>query len=173
MIGGQSRRCRRALTVIGCLLAGGGLVAATSQAAGPDNSDTGGDRATGIYALTAEEIETIRSTIEPFADPADAVAAGWIDLDLCVDMMGDHYADPATFGVLDAAAPEALVYAIVEGTEQLVAVEWVSTAPGEVLGIPLHLNHDLDVWVLHAWVGLDNPSGMLADHHPDVGACPA
>jgi hypothetical protein len=24
-----------------------------------------------------------------------------------------------------------------------------------------------------AWIGLDNPSGMPADHHPDIGACPA
>ncbi len=88
-------------------------------------------------------------------------------------MMGSHYADPATFGdgVLDAHEPEALVYADVDGTTKLVAVEWVSTSPGQVDGIPLHLNHDLDVWVLHAWVGLDNPNGMLADHNPDVGAC--
>ncbi len=48
--------------------------------------------------------------------------------------------------MLDPADPEALVYADNDGTQQLVAVEWVSTAPGEVLGIPLHLNHDLDVW---------------------------
>jgi hypothetical protein len=171
------RRVRRNISVAaGTVLATAGIVAYATQVAAHDtHSAGGGDRATGVYTLTDEEVAAIQATIEPFADPAAAEAAGRVNLDLCFDMMGDHYADPATFGdgTLDAANPEALVYADVDGTQQLVAVEWVSTAPGEVLGIPLHLNHDLDVWVLHAWVGLDNPSGMLADHNPDVGACPA
>ena len=128
---------------------------------------------TGVYALPTAAVEALRTWTADFADPAAAVAAGLTDLDLCFDMMGSHYADPATFGdgVLEARRPEALVYADVHGSTQLVAVEWVSTSPGEVDGIPLHLNHDLDVWVLHAWIGLDNPNGMLADHNPDVGAC--
>ena len=128
---------------------------------------------TGVYALPTADVDALRTSTADFADPAAAVAAGLTDLDLCFDMMGSHYADPVTFGdgVLDARSPEALVYADVHGSTQLVAVEWVSTSPGEVDGIPLHLNHDLDVWVLHAWIGLDNPNGMLADHNPDVGAC--
>jgi hypothetical protein len=128
---------------------------------------------TGVYALPTAAIDALRTWTADLADPAAAVAAGMSDLDLCFDMMGSHYADPATFGdgVLDAARPEALVYAEVDGSTKVVAVEWVSTSPGEVDGIPLHLNHDLDVWVLHAWIGLDNPNGMLADHNPDVGAC--
>lgn len=164
----------RNLTVVACLIGGVGVVAATSRVAAHDNRSAGGERPTGVYTLSPEEVAAIQATIEPFADPAGAESAGRVDLDLCFDMMGDHYADPATLGdgILDAADPEALVYADVDGVQQLVAVEWVSTAPGEVLGIPLHLNHDLDVWVLHAWVGLDNPAGMLADHHPDLGACP-
>jgi hypothetical protein len=177
MSGQMHRRVRRKL----CLVVGGaavfaGIAAYATQVAAHDAGSAGGDdRSAGVYSLTDEEIAAIQATIEPFADPAAAEAAGRVNLDLCFDMMGDHYAAPASFGdgVLDAANPEALVYADVDGTQQLVAVEWVSTAPGEVLGIPLHLNHDLDVWVLHAWVGLDNPSGMLADHNPDLGGCPA
>jgi hypothetical protein len=178
MSGLQHRRNRRNLGLAaGTVLAAAGVAAFATQAAAHDSGSAGGDddRPTGVYQLSDEEVAAIRATIEPFADPAAAEAAGRVNLDLCFDMMGDHYADPATFGdgVLDAADPEALVYADVDGTTQLVAVEWVSTAPGQVLGIPLHLNHDLDVWVLHAWVGLDNPSGMLADHNPDIGPCPA
>jgi hypothetical protein len=175
MSGQMHRRVRRNLTLVaGSVAALAGIGAYANQVAAHDASSAGGDRSTGVYTLTDEEIAAIQATIEPFADPA-AEAARRVDLDLCFDMMGDHHADPATFGdgVLDAANPEALVYAEVDGAQQLVAVEWVSTAPGEVLGIPLHLNHDLDVWVLHAWVGLDNPAGLLADHNPDVGACPA
>jgi hypothetical protein len=171
------RRVRRNLTLVaGSVAALAGIGAYATQVEAHDSGSAGeDDRSTGVYSLTDEEIAAIQATIEPFADPASAEAAGRVNLDLCFDMMGDHYADPATFGdgTLDAANPEVLVYAEVDGTQQLVAVEWVSTAPGEVLGIPLHLNHDLDVWVLHAWVGLDNPSGLLADHNPDVGACPA
>ena len=179
MTGHPHRRVRRNLTlVVGSVVAAAGIAAYATQVAAREAAHEAqgadGDRPTGVYALSDEEIAAIRATIEPFAEPAAAEAAGRVNLDLCFDMMGDHYADPATFGdgILDAANPEALVYADVDGAPQLVAVEWVSTAPGEVLGMPLHLNHDLDVWVLHAWVGLDNPSGMLADHNPNVGACP-
>ena len=171
------RRARRNTTLVaGTVFAVAGITTYATQVAAHESGSAGdGDRWTGVYALTDDEIAAIQATIEPFADPAAAEAAGRVNLDLCFDMMGDHYADPATFGdgVLDAADPEALVYADVGGAQQLVAVEWVSTSPGAVLGIPLHLNHDLDVWVLHAWIGLDNPSGMLADHNPEVGACPA
>lgn len=170
------RRVRRHLGLVaGTALAATGFAAYATHVAAHEPGATDDHRSTGVYALTDDEVAAIRATVEPFADSAAAEAAGRVNLDLCFDMMGDHFADPATFGdgVLDAADPEALVYADVGGTRQLVAVEWVSTSPGEVLGIPLHLNHDLDVWVLHAWIGLENPSGMLADHHPDVGACPA
>jgi hypothetical protein len=103
-----------------------------------------------------------------------ALASGRVDLDLCFDRMGEHYANPATFGdgVLDPLRPEALVYEHVGGRLRLVAVEWVSTTPGEVLGIPLHLNENLGVWVLHAWIWKHNPDGLLADFNPRVGSCP-
>jgi hypothetical protein len=174
MSGNQHRRTRRniaAASAIG-LVAVAGIAGAAS--AGGSGSAAPSDRWSGVYALTDDEVAAIRAWAEPFADPAAAEAAGMPNLDLCFDHMGDHYADAATFGdaVLDPAKPEALVYADVDGATKLVAVEWVSTAPGAVAGIPLHLNHDLDVWVLHAWIGVDNPAGMLADHNPNVGACP-
>ncbi len=149
-----------------------GVVASAASVRAHESGTASEDRPSGVYQLSDADVDALRTAMAPYANPADAVAAGRVDLDLCFDMMGDHFADPATFGdgILDPADPEALVYADVDGTRQLVGVEWVSTAPGEVLGIPLHLNHDLDVWVLHAWIGLDNPSGM---HDPDVGACPA
>ena len=156
-------------TLVAAGLTVGGIALRASASAGEPQP------LTGVYALPAADVDALRTMAAQFADPDAAVAAGRVDLDLCFDMMGDHYADPATFGdgVLDVADPEALVYADVGGAPTLVAVEWVSTAPGQVAGIPLHLNHDLDVWVLHAWIGLDNPAGMLADHNHDVGACEA
>jgi len=174
MSGASNRRARR-VAFLGGTVAVASLVAYTTAASAHDTAGAEGDRSTGVYALTDDEVTAIRDWAAPFASSDDAVAGGRVDLDLCFDHMGDHFADPASFGdgVLDPVKPEALVYADVDGTNQLVAVEWVSTQPGEVLGIPLHLNHDLDVWVLHAWIGLDNAMGMLADHNPAVGTCPA
>jgi hypothetical protein len=89
--------------------------------------------------------------------------------------MGQHFADPATFfdGILDPVDPEAMVYAD-DGTGhlRLVAVEWVSDQPGEVMNIPLHFNPAVQLWVLHAWVWSPNPSGMFADMNPRIGNCP-
>lgn len=169
-------RSPRTLFIAGALGVGA-FAAIAGVASAHDNHDSAAprDRWTGVFTLTDDEVGAIVSWAEPFATPADAEANGHPSLDLCFDHMGSHYADPASFGdgVLDAAKPEALVYADVDGTEQLVAVEWVSTEPGEVLGIPLHLNHDLDVFVLHAWIGVENPFGLLADHNPNIGECPA
>lgn len=164
----RSPRVGAAAAVFAAVTLGAGGLALHASASTGDPAQT-----TGVYVLADTDVASLRSLAATFPDPATAAAAGRVDLDLCFDMMGDHYADPATFadGVLDVADPEALVFADIDGVETLVAMEWVSTAPGEVAGIPLHLNHDLDVWVLHAWIGVDNPSGMLADHNPDVGAC--
>ena len=115
-----------------------------------------------------------RETVK-YHDVNEAIASGRSDLQLCVDHMGQHYADPATFsdGVLDPLNPEALVYAN-SGSDhlRLVAVEWVSTTPGTVMGIPLHLNPALGVWVLHAWIWQGNPAGLFADMNPSIGLCP-
>jgi hypothetical protein len=126
------------------------------------------------HDISPAQLDDVRRATAPFHDVANAVASGRVDLGLCVDNMGQHYADPATFGdgVLDAEAPEALVYADDGDRLRLVAVEWVSTTPGEVLGIPLHLNESLGVWVLHAWVWYQNPAGTLADVNSRVGSCP-
>jgi hypothetical protein len=166
---GRSILTRRRLAAVAA--AGLSLAAVTALRASAGSSAP--QAFTGVYALTATDVDSLHTWTAEFPDPAAAVSAGLSDLHLCLDKTGSHYAFPATFGdgVLDVRKPEVLVYAPVDGTTKLVAVEWVSTSPGQVGGIPLHLNHDLDVWVLHAWVGLDNPNGMLADHNPDVGAC--
>ena len=121
------------------------------------------------------DLAALRQATARFHDVGRALASGRVDLHLCVDMMGQHYANPNTFsdGVLDPVDPEAMVYAD-DGTGRLrlVAVEWVSTTPGEVIGRPLHLNPTLGVWVLHAWIWRHNPDGMFTDMNPRIGNCP-
>ena len=117
----------------------------------------------------------LRQATARFHDLDATLASGRVDLHLCVDHMGQHYADPDTFsdGVLDPVDPEAMVYSDDgAGHLRLVAVEWVSTTPGTVMDIPLHFNPAVDLWVLHAWVWSPNPDGMNADMNPRVGNCP-
>jgi hypothetical protein len=120
-------------------------------------------------------LAALRHATARFHDVGTARASGRVDLHLCFDHMGQHFANPDTFsdGVLDPLDPEAMVYAD-DGTGhlRLVAVEWVSTTPGEVMDMPLHFNADLGVWVLHAWIWSPNPDGMFADMNPRIGNCP-
>jgi hypothetical protein len=125
-----------------------------------------------------------RAGTAQYHDVSTAASSGFDDLHLCFDQMGEHWVDTASAdgdqvpdvfqdGVLDPARPEALVYAHDGGRLRLVAVEWVSTAQGTVPGVgDLHLNPALGVYVLHAWVWLDNPDGVFADRNPRVGDCP-
>jgi hypothetical protein len=120
-------------------------------------------------------LAALRSGTARFHDLRATAASGRVDLHLCFDHMGQHFADATTFfdGKLDPVDPEAMVYAD-DGTgrRRLVAVEWVSDQPGEVMNIPLHFNPAVDLWVLHAWVWSPNPSGMFADMNPRIGHCP-
>jgi hypothetical protein len=121
------------------------------------------------------DLAALRGATAQYHSVDAALDSGRVDLHLCFDMMGEHYADPATFGdgVLDPLDPEALVYAHVGGKLKLVAVEWVSTTPGTVPGFgDLHLNAALGVYVMHAWIWAPNPDGMFADMNPRIGDCP-
>ena len=138
---------------------------------------------------------------DPFADARDAVAQydtpekaqadGWDlveGLDHCFDnpgvgAMGFHYIDAERLDTtVDDVAPEALIYAPAEGGDlELVGVEYIvpaepwdeanaGTLP-ETHGVPFHLNSELGVYVLHAWLFRTNPAGMLQDWNPTV-SCP-
>jgi hypothetical protein len=125
--------------------------------------------------LSGRELAALWRSTAKYHRVDKALASGRVDLELCFDQMGEHYADPATFsdGVLDPRKPEALVYEHVGRRLRLVAVEWVSTTPGTVPGIgDLHLNEALGVYVMHAWIWKYNPDGILADMNPRVGDCP-
>ena len=120
-------------------------------------------------------VAALRAATARYHDLDATLASGRVDVHACLDHMGQHYADPATFGdgILDPLDPEAMVYAD-DGTGhlRLVAVEWISTTPGTVMGMPLHFNDAFQVWIHHAWIWSPNPDGMFADHNPRIGNCP-
>lgn len=109
-------------------------------------------------------------------------------LDHCFDNpgvggMGFHYIDAAALDTnVDLLHPETMVYTRgPNGNLELGAVEYIvpqdkwdatgSTEPPKLMGIHLHLNETLHVYVLHAWVWKNNPSGVYEDWNPKV-SCP-
>ena len=51
------------------------------------------------------------------------------------------------------------------------AADWDAagnTHPPSVLGHHFHLNQELGVYVLHAWIWQNNPAGMFEDWNPRV-----
>jgi hypothetical protein len=108
-------------------------------------------------------------------------------LDYCfvkdgVGGMGYHYIHLAILDTeLNNLEPEAMVYATdANGELTLGAVEYIvdaalwdaeHTEPPSVLGQHLHLHEDLGVYVLHAWIWKNNPSGIYEDWNPRV-TCP-
>jgi len=121
------------------------------------------------------DLSALKYATARFHDVDKAIATDRIDLGLCVDQMGQHYANPQTFdATVDPLDPEAMVYADDgKGHLELVAVEWVATVPGKsVMGHELHFNPAVDLYVLHAWIWAPNPVDTWADMNPRIGNCP-
>ena len=124
--------------------------------------------------IRQDALAPLRQATKQYHDVAAAEASGRVDLHACVDHMGQHWANPDSIdNALDPLDPEAMVYADDgKGHLRLVAVEWISPNPGFVGTMPLHYNPVFKVFVLHAWIWMDNPEGINADMNPLLGECP-
>jgi hypothetical protein len=166
----KERTLRKALVAVVVMILGVLTVAGVAWAAN-DKSKADAHPRQDVLADT-------RRATNKYHDIDAALAAGYDDLHLCISQMGQHYTkdggnEEFLDGILDPEKPEALVYADDgEGGLKLVAVEWVSTTPGSVVGQDLHLNAELGVYVLHAWIWQGNPEGVFADMNPNIGNCP-
>lgn len=139
-------------------------------------------------AAAQNDLAQVRRATARYHRTEVAQAAGYDllpGLDHCfenpgVGAMGYHYINADLLDLeLNADEPEAMVYAPgPNGQLKLAAVEYIVPAEPwdeagtgdlpEVLGRHLHLNADLGVYVLHAWVWENNPSGMFEDWNPRV-----
>ena len=146
---------------------------------------------TTALAASQPDFAEIRASTAKYHRLEVAMAAGYVqvdDLDHCfnkpgVGAMGYHYIQTESLDLnLDPKNPEALVYAPgPNGQLQLAAVEYIVPAaawynvfnsnPPKLLGTDLHLNTELGVYVLHAWIWKNNPMGILEDWNPKV-TCP-
>jgi hypothetical protein len=147
--------------------------------------------ATIALAAGRDRLAEVRSATARFKRISVAVEAGYglvPGLDHCfenpgVGAMGYHYINTGLLDtVLDPLRPEAMVYAPgPRGQLQLAAVEYIVPAepwdgagnaqPPTLLGQSFHLNEDLGVYVLHAWIWKNNPAGLFEDWNPEV-SCP-
>ena len=130
-----------------------------------------------------DELGQLRGAIAGFHNIETARNAGYSQLTGCmVDPnlggMGFHYAKADAFdGVINPVAPKALLYEPdSNGQLRLVAVEFIvpySIAPREgpaprVFDQDFVHNDDFQIWMLHAWIFKNNPSGIFATWNPNV-----
>ncbi|KAA9134098.1 hypothetical protein F3N42_00690 [Marinihelvus fidelis] len=132
----------------------------------------------------ARDLNALRQATSAFHSFEVGKAAGWdTPLSDCVESpeggMGYHYANLSLLmdgGSLSVLHPEVLLYAPTEdgsmafvGVEYIIpAADWTDAAPPRFLGHDLHYNPVQDIWALHAWVGEQNPSGVLSNWNPRV-----
>lgn len=152
---------------------GGGIVGATGVASA-DRDD-----------VDPRQLNELREATAPYHDPDTAVEDGYVRDDHCVvepggaAAMGFHYLNfPLVDAELNHTEPEVLVYERRGDRDELVAVEFLSTADPDgaapsVLGHDMHPAPHLPFahWELHVWCWKPNPRGLFADFNPEV-ACP-
>ena len=129
------------------------------------------------------EIAALRAKFDPFQNFARAQEAGygtaitscWFHRDN--GGQGIHYARQELIdSVVAPMDPELVMYEPQQDSSlALVAVEyivpfdqWKSATPPTAFGEAFHRNEALKLWVLHAWLWRDNPSGLHADWNPNV-----
>jgi hypothetical protein len=144
-----------------------------------------------VSANDGSDLAQVRAATALFHRTEVAQAEGWDlipGLDHCFDnqptgAMGFHYINGGKIdATVEVLQPEAMVYAPgPNGQLMLGAVEYIVDAPSwdaanpgvlpNVLGQDYHAHPVLPIYVLHAWIWKNNPSGMFQDWNPNV-TCP-
>ena len=141
-------------------------------------------------AASKDDITKVREATAQLQRTPEARAAGYdlvIGFDDCfqnygVGGMGYRYINTGLLDTtVDLLHPEAIVYAPdLNGSIRLGAVGYMvpaamwdseNTDPPQILGQAFHLQESLGMYVLHAWIWMNNPAGIFEDWNPDV-SCP-
>jgi hypothetical protein len=134
-------------------------------------------RASELSPITLRELAQARRATAKYHDIANALADGYVNGNLHTPGEGHHYINPLLVdGTFNPEQPEVLLYASRPGEAglRLVAVEYVvpNTFP-----VPEGFSGDDDVWeseepfpiwVLNAWIWLNNPNGVFSFLNPRV-----
>ena len=141
------------------------------------NARTSAGVSSNFSPLTLRELALARRGTAKYHDIANALADGYVDGNLYTPGEGYHYINSLLVdGHFDPAQPEVLLYAARPGEDglRLVAVEYVSPA---TFPVPEGFTGDDDVWeleepfpiwVVNAWIWLNNPNGTFTFLNPRV-----
>jgi len=137
-----------------------------------------------VRANSQSELDAVRAATAKFQSVEAAMQAGYEPFMECFDnpgvgAMGYHYLKGSLLDLtVEELTPEAMVYeADANGGLTLVAVEYIipakewdaqNTEMATLFGQKFHLNEKLGVYVLHAWIGKENPRGVYDDWNPTV-----
>jgi hypothetical protein len=133
--------------------------------------------ASDLSSLTRRELALARRATAKYHDIANAEADGYVNGNLYTAGEGYHYINALLVdGIFNPEQPEVLLYASRPGEAglRLVAVEYVSP---DTFPVPEGFTGDHDVWeleppfpiwVLNAWIWLENPNGIFTFLNPRV-----
>ena len=166
--------------LIGAVLICGGLVAVAAVGCSDDTP----------LSPDQQALAALRQTVAPFRDLHAAQQAGYQTVvtdptngksclsDPTMGAMGVHYLN--TDNVDDAVVPTKPEVTIYEpqqdGSFKFVGVEFIipysirgeNETPPVLFGQQFQHNPTFQLWMLHVWVGRDNPAGLFATWNPDV-----
>ena len=130
-----------------------------------------------LSPLTLQELTQARRATAKYHDIANAEADGYVNGNLYTPGEGYRYINPLLIdGTFNPEQPEVLLYASRPGEAglRLVAVEYISP---DTFPVPEGFSGDDDVWeseepfpiwVVNAWIWLNNPNGMFTFLNPRV-----
>jgi hypothetical protein len=147
-------------------------------------ADEHGDHAAASSASEeAEDLSTLRQVIVGFEDISVARTAGYDEqITTCWyhstrGGQGYHFGRTELIdGTVTLTEPELVMYAPrADGTYEFLGVEyivpisaWSGAEPPTLLGRQFMRNEQLQLYVLHVWLGKENPEGLYADWNPNV-----
>jgi hypothetical protein len=141
-----------------------------------------------VSPAAAAQLDELRGMFGGYTDFSAAQAAGYTEaITPCWyhrdhGGQGVHYARTDLIdGVVSLNEPEIVMYEpLADDSHQFLAIEyivpfdaWQQDNPPELLGREFMRNERLGLYVLHVWLGKDNPSGMFADWNPNVSCAHA
>jgi hypothetical protein len=131
----------------------------------------------------AEDLASVRRVTAGFGDIAAARAAGYTEqITSCWyhrerGGQGYHYGRTDLIdGAVSLLEPELVMYEpLADGTLEFIGIEyivpfaaWTQPEPPALLGRSFMRNEQLELYVLHVWLGKENPNGIYADWNPNV-----
>ena len=141
--------------------------------------------ATEVAAASGEQADlaALRQLTAGYVDIAAARAAGYTDqITPCwfhrtEGGQGYHFGRSALIdGTVSLMEPELVMYEpMADGSMQFLAIEyivpfaaWQQSQPPALLGRDFMRNEQLELYVLHVWLGKENPAGLYASWNPNV-----